>query len=182
VISACLSVYQSVCYAGALCINGWTDRRPIWELNQHCVIFGSQSPTAREEGVRVRCVVGNAQNGGTVLPFANLMADSEPETQISYSSSTVTVTLSHLVLYIFTCDTQTDGQTDNVYRLILWLVQSPHTGGPANDGCRVYAPGCRLQKYCQIIIPALSYCNPKFKPNTNPDLNPKPQSLPQFFR
>jgi len=60
----------------------------------------------------------HAQNGGTVLPVANLMADFESDTTISYSSLIVTITLSHLVLEIFACDRQTDSP-DHCY---MWLV------------------------------------------------------------
>jgi len=53
---------------------------------------------------------GNTQNGGTVLPIANLMADSESGSPDSCSSVLVTIRLSRLVSDIFACDRQTDGQ------------------------------------------------------------------------
>jgi len=51
--------------------------------------------------------LGNTQNGRTVLPSANLMADSESPD--SYLSFLETVRLSHLVL---ACDREMDGQMD----------------------------------------------------------------------
>jgi len=54
---------------------------------------------------------GNAQNGGAVLPVAKMMADSEPETPISYCRF---IALSRIVSEIFACDTQTDRQTDGL--------------------------------------------------------------------
>jgi len=59
------------------------------------------------------CHPGNAQHGGTVLPIANLMADFESGSPVSYSSFLVTigVGLSGLVSEIFACDRRTDGQT-----------------------------------------------------------------------
>jgi len=59
-----------------------------------------------------RCQPGNTQNGGTVLPIANLMADSESGSPNSYSSCLVTIRLPRLVLEILACDRQTDGRTD----------------------------------------------------------------------
>jgi len=44
-------------------------------------------------------------------------------------SYTVTVRLSGLVLDVFVCDRQTDGQMDNADRYYSWF---PHCGGPAN--------------------------------------------------
>jgi len=41
---------------------------------------------------------GNTHYGGTVLPIANMMADSESESPDSYSSFLVTIRLSRLVL------------------------------------------------------------------------------------
>jgi len=58
----------------------------------------------------VKCQPRNTQNGGTVLPIVNLMADSELGSPDSYSSFLVTIHLSRLVLEIFGCDRQTDRQ------------------------------------------------------------------------
>jgi len=60
-----------------------------------------------------KCKPGNTQNGGTILPIANLMADSESGSPDSYLSFLVTIRLSRLVSEIFACDRQTDGQTDD---------------------------------------------------------------------
>jgi len=49
-------------------------------------------------------------NGGTVLPIANLMADSESGSPSSYSSFLVTTSLSRLVLEMFACYRQTDNE------------------------------------------------------------------------
>jgi len=56
-----------------------------------------------------RSAAENAQNGETALPVANLMADSESGTPISYSRLIVATALTHLVSEVFTYDTQTDG-------------------------------------------------------------------------
>jgi len=69
----------------------------------------------------------NTQNGKTVLPIANLMADSESESPSFYSSFLVTIHLSRSVSEIFACDRQTDGQT---MRTI--TITGLHCGGPAN--------------------------------------------------
>jgi len=45
----------------------------------------------------VKCQRGNTQNGGSVLPIANLMADSESESTVSYSSFLVTICLSQFL-------------------------------------------------------------------------------------
>jgi len=55
----------------------------------------------------VKCQPGNTQNGRTVLPIANLIADSESRSPVSYSSFLVTIHLPLLVLEIFSCDRQT---------------------------------------------------------------------------
>jgi len=73
----------------------------------------------------VKCQPGNTQNGGTVLPIANLMADSESGSPDSYSSFLVTKRLSRLVSEIFACDRQTDN-ADHYYS---W---PPRCGWPAN--------------------------------------------------
>jgi len=54
---------------------------------------------------------GNIQNGRTVLQIANLMADSESGSPVSYSSFLVTICLSRLVSEIFVCDGRTDRRT-----------------------------------------------------------------------
>jgi len=59
-----------------------------------------------------KCQPGNTQNGGTVLPIANLITDSEPGSLDSYSSFLVTTRLSRLVSEIFACDRQTDRRMD----------------------------------------------------------------------
>jgi len=68
------------------------------------------------------------QNGGTVLPVANLMADSESWILISYSRLIVIIALPRLISEIFACDAQTDGQTDNADR---YYSCPPHSGGSA---------------------------------------------------
>jgi len=57
--------------------------------------------------------VVTAQNGGTILPIANLMADSASGSPSSYSHFIVTTDLPHLVSEIFACDRdrQTGGWT-----------------------------------------------------------------------
>jgi len=52
---------------------------------------------------------GNTQDGGTVLPIANLMADSESGSLDSYSTFLVTIRLSRLVSEI---SRVTDRRTD----------------------------------------------------------------------
>jgi len=73
------------------------------------------SPTDPFLSEWAKCQPGNTQNGGTVLPIANLMADSESGNPSSYSSFIVTIRLclSRFVLEIFVCDRQMDRQTDN---------------------------------------------------------------------
>jgi len=90
------------------------------------------SPTGPFLSQWAKCQPGNTQNGGTVLPIANLMADSESGSPVSYSSFLVTIfRLSRLVSEIFACDRQTDSlrQTDNADHYYSW---PPHCGGPAN--------------------------------------------------
>jgi len=72
-----------------------------------------------------KCQSGNTQNGGTVLPIVNLMADSKSGSPDSYSSFLVTIRLSLLVSGIFACDRQMDN-ADHYYSL------PPHCGGAAN--------------------------------------------------
>jgi len=75
---------------------------------------------------------GNAQNGGTVLPIANTMADSESGSPDSYSSFLVTIRLSRLVSEIFTCDKHTDGRTNGRTKADHYYYWPPLCGGPAN--------------------------------------------------
>jgi len=70
-------------------------------------------PTAPILSECAKCQPGSIQNGRTVLPIANLMADSESASTDSYSRFLVTIRLSRLVSEIFACDRQTDGRTDN---------------------------------------------------------------------
>jgi len=72
-----------------------------------------------------KCQTANTQNGGTALPIANLVADSESGSPSSYSRFIVTIGLPRLVSEIFACDRQTDN-ADHYYS---W---PPHCGGPAN--------------------------------------------------
>jgi len=62
---------------------------------------------------------GNNQNGGTVLPIANLMEDSQLGSPDSYSSFLVTTHPSRMVLEIFTCDRQPAGWTDRQHSPLL---------------------------------------------------------------
>jgi len=55
------------------------------------------SPTGPFLSEWAKCQPGNTQNGGTVLQIANLVADSESGSPVSYSSFLVTVCLSCLV-------------------------------------------------------------------------------------
>jgi len=71
----------------------------------------------------------------TVLPIANLMADSESGNPSSYLRFIVTVGLSHLVSEIFVCDRQTDN-ADHYYS---W---PPHCGVPANPHLFAYMLCC----------------------------------------
>jgi len=57
----------------------------------------------------------NTQIGETVLPIANLIADSELGHPDSYSSFLVNIGLSRLVSEIFARDRQTDGENANHY-------------------------------------------------------------------
>jgi len=90
----------------------------------------------------------NAQNGGTFLAIVNLMADSESGSPDSYSSLLVTICLSHLVSEVFTCDGQTDRQTDNADHYYSW---PPHFGGPANNAICVFG-------YLSVNQPAQCIC------------------------
>jgi len=69
------------------------------------------SPTGPLLSEWAKCQLGNTQDGRTVLPIANLMADSESGSPVSYSRFLVTICLSGLVSEIFACCSQTDGRT-----------------------------------------------------------------------
>jgi len=84
--------------------------------------------------------LGNTQNGGTILPIANLMADSESGSPVSYSSFIITICLSRLVPEIFTCDRQT---TDNAHHCYSW---PPHCGKPASN-CEVLHTSTNVRKH-----------------------------------
>jgi len=73
------------------------------------------------------------QNGGTVLPIANLMVDSESGSPVSLSSILVTIRLSRLVSEIFACDRQMDRQTDGRTSVDHYCSWPPHCVGPANN-------------------------------------------------
>jgi len=75
-----------------------------------------------------RPAAGNAQSGRTLLPVANLIADSELGTGVSYSSLMVTIAPSDLVSEIFVCDRQTDTRRTTRINAIA-VTQS---GGTAN--------------------------------------------------
>jgi len=98
-----------------------------------------------------KCQTGNTQNGSTVLPIANLMADSVSGRPDSYSSFLVTIRLSLLVLEIFACDTHTDGQRDNAdhYYRPTW---PPHRVGPANNSV-VYQSVCMSRRMRACSLP-----------------------------
>jgi len=83
---------------------------------------------------------GNTQNGGTVLPIANLMVDYVSGSPDSYSSFLVTICLSRLVSEMFACNRQTDRRTsaDHYYS---W---PSHCGGPAKKTSH-YTPGWLIQ-------------------------------------
>jgi len=76
-------------------------------------------------------LTGNAQNGGTVLPIANLMADSESGSPVSYSSFPVTIRLSRLVSEIFG---RTDGWTDNADH---YYSGRPYCGGASANNPKI---------------------------------------------
>jgi len=73
-----------------------------------------------------RCRTGNTQNGGTVLPIANLMTNSESGSPVSYSRFIVSIGLFCLV----SAHRRTDN-TDHYY-------SCPHYGGPANKKVSLY--------------------------------------------
>jgi len=56
----------------------------------------------------------------------NLMADSESGSLDSYSSFLVTIHLSRLVLEIFACDRQTDGQINGWISMWTVTIVDPH--------------------------------------------------------
>jgi len=82
-----------------------------------------------------KCQPRNTQNGRTILPIANLMADSESGSPVSHSSFLVTICLSRLVSEIFAAN-----EMDNADHNYSW---SPHCGGPANN-----APSTENSYYC----------------------------------
>jgi len=86
--------------------------------------------------VTVHC--GNTQNGGTVLPIANLVADSELVSPVSYSSFLVIICLSHLVSEMWQTDRQTDNANSHPQK------KSWHCGGLANNVKITYT---RMYKY-----------------------------------
>jgi len=65
-------------------------------------------------------LASTAQDGGTVFPIANLIADFELESPVSYSSFLVIMRLSCLVSEIFACDRQANRQTDNADHYNSW--------------------------------------------------------------
>jgi len=97
-----------------------TRYRPLWDVAiaglPRCPVWCRLSGTSLSENA-----TRNTKNGRTVLPIANLMADSELGRLISYSSFLVTVRLSRLVSEIFACDRQTERQTDGQRRPLLEL-------------------------------------------------------------
>jgi len=66
--------------------------------------------------------VVTAQNGRTVLPTTNLLADSESRIQSSYLRFVVTIGLSRWVSKIFTCDRLMEGRTTRTI-----ATAGPHT-------------------------------------------------------
>jgi len=86
-----------------------TRYRPLWDMMIAgppqcpvlCRLYGTVYWSKRP---------GNIQNGGTILPIANLAADSESRCLDSSSSFLVTIYLSRLVSKIFPCEQHTDGR------------------------------------------------------------------------
>jgi len=90
----------------------------------------SQCSTDNAKSQWTKCRPGNTKNGGTVLPIANLMADSESASPDSYSSFLVAIRLSRQVSEIFISDRQTDRQTTRII-----TIACPHTvAGQLNTG------------------------------------------------
>jgi len=69
------------------------------------------SPTGPFLSERAKCEPRNTQDDRTVLLIGNLMANSESESPVSYSSFPVTTCLSRTVSEIFVCDRQMDRPT-----------------------------------------------------------------------
>jgi len=113
-----------------------TRHHPIWDLTiagpPQCPVWcwlvtvptdpfsTFTSPTDPFLSEWAKCQPGNNQNGRTVLPITNLMADSELGSPVSYSRFVVTICLSHLVSDIFAHDRQTDK----------WTTRTITTAGP----------------------------------------------------
>jgi len=78
-----------------------------------------------------KCQPRNTQNGLTVLPIANLMAESESGSPVSYSSFLVNMfmSLSFADICVWQTDRRTDGRMDNVDHYYSW---PPHCHEPAN--------------------------------------------------
>jgi len=97
-----------------------------------------------------KCQPGNTQNGGTVLPIVNLMADSESGSPAFYSSFLVdlTICLSRLVSEIFACgrqtDRQTDGRTDGQTTRTI-TIAGPHIVAGQLIWCTGFSRGERLR-------------------------------------
>jgi len=83
---------------GTLYVSQTSDRTPAV-----CYLL---NPTGSFLSEWAKCRPGNTQNGRTVLPIANLMADSESESPDSYSTFLVAIRLPRLV-----SDRQTDRRT-----------------------------------------------------------------------
>jgi len=106
-----------------------TRYRPLWDMTTAgrprcsvwCRLYGTVYRRKRP---------GNTQNDRTVLPIANLMADSELGSPVSYLSFLVTICLSRLVSEIFTCDRQTNRWTHNADYYYSW---PPHCGGSTKN-------------------------------------------------
>jgi len=115
--------------------DSWPPQCPVWcrlvtVPTDPFTIFTSPTGPFRSEWAKRQ--LGNTQTGGTVLPIANLMADSELKSPVSYSSFLVTIRLSRLVSEIFACDRRRDRQTDNADHYYNW---PPRCGGPAKKQC-----------------------------------------------
>jgi len=115
-------------------------RRPVW-----CRLYGT---------VYRRKWLGYTQNGGTVLPIANLTAHSESGSPDSYSNFLVTIHLSHsLVLEIFACDRQTDGRTTRTI-----TIAGPNTcGGPARNIHHAATMGGKHNMQKNITYPSCEF-------------------------
>jgi len=106
----------------------WPGARELSVLRRYPSWFNM--PAVRFLSEWAKCQPGNTQNGGTILPIANLITDSESGSPDSYSSFLVTIRLSRLVSEIFTCDGRMDvGRMDNADSYYSW---PPHCDGPAN--------------------------------------------------